>query len=347
MYKIHYKTHYRLVRANSYLEDLGLTIQTIIMKRYGFLYDKIYSINNLKLAHKNASKGKKRYREVIAVNKELETHLVRLHKILKYKTFTNSLYEVFIRNDKGKEREIYKLPYFPDRIIHHAIMQILEPIWKPTLIADTFQSIKGRGVHQAKRKIIKALRNNSELNYYLQIDIKKFYPSINNSILKNVLRKKIKCRDTLWLLSQIINSTKGVPIGNYLSQYFGNLYLGELDNFIKGKKVKHYYRYCDDIVILGTDKDSLKNVFTLLYNYITIQLQLQIKKSWKLREINNHGINFLGFIIFKNKILLRKKIVKGYKKSLKIGNPASIASYKGWLMAGNCYNLKQRCESNA
>ena len=131
------------------------------MKRVGNLYHKIYDIDNIKLAHKNARKGKTHYVEVIEVDNNIEYYCNLLQETLKNRTFQNSPYEVFIKQDKNKTRTIYKLPYFPDRILHHAILQVLEPIWKKTFIKNTYQSIKGRGVHRAKRDLDKEdLRTN-------------------------------------------------------------------------------------------------------------------------------------------------------------------------------------------
>ena len=146
------------------------------------------------------------------------------------KTFKNSKYETFIKNDKGKRREIYKLPYYPDRIIHHAIVQVVEPIWKKTLIADTYQSIKGRGLHKAIRKIQRNVRMSDKKLYYLKMDINKYYPSIQNDKLMQLIRRKIKCKDTPQLIDEIVDSTIGVPIGNYLTQYFGNIYLNSVNH---------------------------------------------------------------------------------------------------------------------
>ena len=142
------------------------------MKRFGNLYSKICNIENIKLAHKNASKGKSNYKEVIMVNKAPDYYFNEIKLMLENKTFINGEYKTEKKNDKGKIRDICKLPYFPDRIIHHAIMQILEPIWKKTLINDTYQSIKGRGIHKAKNKIERCIKTN-HLPYCLKIDIKK------------------------------------------------------------------------------------------------------------------------------------------------------------------------------
>ena len=162
------------------------------MKRYGNLYSKIYDIENIRLAHKNAKKGKLHYAEVKMVEANPEKYFTKIHNMLKNKTFYNSKYEVFMKKDKGKEREIFKLPYFPDRIIHHCIMNILEPIWMKTLIADTYSSLKNRGIHKGVKRIKKALKDGENTKYCLKMDVRKFYPSIDHTVLQQIMRKKIK-----------------------------------------------------------------------------------------------------------------------------------------------------------
>lgn len=142
-------------------------------------------------------KVKTNYDEVIMVDSEPEYYFRRINRMLKNKTFRNSEYEVFTRKFEKKEREIFKLPYFPDRIIHHCIMQILEPIWKKTLIRDTYSSIKGRGLHDGARRVKRALKDVQGTQYCLKIDVRKFYPSVNHAVLKQIIRRKIKCKDTL------------------------------------------------------------------------------------------------------------------------------------------------------
>ncbi len=289
------------------------------MKRIGNLYHKIYDIENIRLAHKNARKNKTHYTEVKEVDANEEYYFSLLSDMLKNKQFTNSQYDVFTKNDKGKERMIYKLPYFPDRIVQHAILQVLEPIWKKILITNTYQSIKGRGIHKAKKDVIKAIK---ALGYeditYGQLDIAKYYPSVDNEIMEKIVAKKIKCKDTIWLLSNIIQSMQGLPIGNYLSQYLGNLYLSYLDHYVKEViKVRHYFRYCDDIVILDTDKDKIESA-----------IQGIVDK------------------LHRRHTLLRKRIAKSFKKSVKEfrlqptkAGISSIISYNGWVVASDSYNL--------
>ena len=322
------------------------------MKRFGYLYEKIYDLENLKLAHKNARKGKTHYREVKMVDKNPDEYLGKIHEMLKNKTYRNSKYKVMMRKmDNGKHREIYKLPYFPDRVIHHCIMQIVEPIWYKTLICDTYSSIKGRGIHRGVKSIKKALRDRENTKYCLKLDINKFYPSIDNGILKQIIMKKIKDKNLLWLLDEIIDSTKGIPIGNYLSQYFGNLYLSELDHHIKENiRCKNYFRYCDDVVILHNDKEFLHGLINHIHSYLTNTRNLKIKENWQIFPVDKRGIDFLGYRFYHDYTLLRKSIKEKFIRKVrkinkdwnKMDNSEvinSIMSYYGWFKYANCKNL--------
>jgi len=323
------------------------------MKRHGYLYEKVYDVENIKLAHKNARKGKTHYKEVQMVDKNPDKYFKGVYDMLKNKTYKNSEYKIMTKKtDNGKIREIFKLPYYPDRIIHHAIIQILEPIWFKSLIRDTYSSIKGRGIHDGVKQIKKALFDKENTIYCLKLDIKKYYPSIDNEILKTIIRKKIKDENLLWLLDEIINSTKGVPIGNYLSQYFGNLYLSGLDHHCKAK-IKYYFRYCDDVVIFHKDKKFLHQLKNEIEDYLQTKLNLKLKENWQVFPVNKRGVDFLGYRFFHNYILLRKsikkKFVKTIKKIIKNYNKLkwteivnSIMSYYGWIKYGNCKNLQNK-----
>lgn len=328
-------------------------------------------MNNIREAHKNAQRGKKHYREVRMVNADPEKYLVQIQAMLRDKTFRNSPYEVFIKNDSGKEREIYKLPYFPDRIIHHCVMQILEPIWMRTFIADTYSSLKERGIHKGVKRVKEALRDVENTQYCLKFDIRKFYPSIDHDILKQILRRKIKDPDLLWLLDEVIDSADGVPIGNYLSQYFGNLYLAYFDHWLKEEKnCRYYFRYCDDMVVLASDKESLHRLFAEVRGYLSANLKLSIKSNYQVFPVDARGIDFLGYRFFHGYTLLRKSIARKFKlKTWRVRQNGhrlrhsqivnGIMSYLGWVKYGNCLNLvrkyidrevqnfiEQSCEAN-
>lgn len=321
------------------------------MKRVGYLYQDVYDLENIEIAHKNARKGKRHYREVKKVDAEPEKYISKIHTMLKEKTFDNSQYSTMTRKThSGKVRQIHKLPYFPDRIIQHAIMQVVEPIWYKTLIRDTYSAIKGRGIHDGVQRIKKALRNKKETLYCLKMDIRKYYPSINNEVLKNTIRKKIKDPDLLWLLDEIIDSAQGLPIGNYLSQYLGNLYLNSYDHWMKEKqRCKYYFRYCDDIVILHSSKQHLHNFRKLTQEYIK-KLKLNLKDNWQIFPIDARGLDFLGYRFFHGYTLLRKSIAKRFKNTIKhirenwrsmkpITVISSVMSYLGWFKYANCRNL--------
>jgi len=231
------------------------------MKRYGNLWGKITDRENIRQALYASQDGKKHYKEVIMVNKDPERYINDVRDMLIGKTFRNAKYDVINRLEGRKIREIKKLPYYPDRIIHHAIMQVMQPIWMNNLIKDTWQSLPGRGVHKGVLTIRKALRDFEGTKYALKMDVSKYYPSIDNEIMKSVIRRKIKDPDLLWLLDEIINSTEGLPIGNYISQIMGNLYLSEYDHMMKEQlHLKYYFRYCDDILILSGNKEDLHKI---------------------------------------------------------------------------------------
>jgi len=302
------------------------------MKRYGNLYDKIIDIDNIRLAHKNARKNKTTYAEIKAVDANVEYYVQEIHRMLVDGSYKCSPYERFIKNDSGKEREIFKVPYFPDRIVQHAIMQIVEPIWKKTLINDTFQAIKGRGVHKCKKKVEHAVQVLGK-EYCLQIDVSKFYPSICNGVLKATVRKKLKCKDTLKLIDAIIEGHQGVPIGNYISQYFGNLVLSYIDHYCKEVlKTKHYYRYCDDILVISSDKHYLHKVRVSIDKLLNGK-NLVMKGNYQVYKITkDRGVNCFGFTVYKTETKLRRSITESFKKcSLGTDIALKVPSYYGWI----------------
>lgn len=322
------------------------------MKRYGNLYEKIYASENLALAHQNARKGKTEYQEVQKVDVDQEKYLQNIQEMLISHSYRTSGYRTFKKFDKNKEREIFALPYYPDRIIQWAIVQVLEPIWMKTLITNTYSSLKGRGIHKALGDLHQGLQDGHGSKYCLKFDIKKFYPSIDHEILKTIIRRKIKDCDVLVLLDGIIDSAAGVPIGNYLSQYFGNLYLNGFDHWIKEtKKIKYYYRYCDDIVALAQDKTVLHKVLGEARDYLETHLKLQIKENYQIFPSNVRGIDFVGYRNFSNFVLVRKSIATSMKKKmvplksmcdLTKHDLNVIGSYYGWLLWGDTYRLTQK-----
>ncbi len=311
------------------------------MKRIGNLYQKIYSLDNLRLADKRARKGKRNSYGVRFHDRNREENIQQLHQDLKNKTFKTSPYEIF-KIYEPKEREIYRLPYFPDRIMHHAVMNVLEPIWMGIFTADTYSCIKGRGIHTCAAKLKKQLQNDvSGTKYCLKLDIKKFYPTVDHDILKEILARKIKDKDLLWLLGEVIDSAAGVPIGNYLSQYFANLYLAYFDHWIKEEKqVKYYYRYADDVVVLAASKQELHALFLDIEGYMNKELNLNIKGNYQIFPVEVRGIDFVGYRFWHTHTLLRKRIKKNFAKAVAVGKgKETLVSYLGWAKHCNSKNL--------
>ena len=322
------------------------------MKRHGNLFEQIYAFDNLVLAHQNARKGKTHYRDVVMVDSDPDRYLSNIQQMLIEKTYRTSKYKTFTKVDKGKEREIFALPYYPDRIIQWAIVQVLEPIWMGTFIDGTYSSLKGRGIHKALADLKCGLQNGHDTKYCLKFDIQKYYPSVDHAILKQVIRKKIKDHDVLEILDGIIDSSDGVPIGNYLSQYFGNLYLSGFDHWMKEENhIRYYYRYCDDVVVLQPDKPALHLIFSKVKQYLCDILKLTVKGNYQIFPTNTRGIDFVGYRCFGNYTLLRKSTASNLKRKLKPlqkfaeltpRDQCVIASYHGWLSWCDGYRLSKK-----
>lgn len=315
------------------------------MKRYGNLYAQICDINNLRLAAQNAASGKRRRSEVTAFFARLEENLEQLHRELTEKRYKTSPYDVFVKFE-GKRREIYKLP-FRDRVVHWAIMQVLEPIWTPQFTADTHACIKGRGMHSLLRKLREDLRNDPEgTAYCLKLDIRKFYPSIDHEKMKAVVRRKIKDPEVLWLLDGIIESAPGVPIGNYISQYFANLYLSELDHLLKEVAgVRYYYRYADDMVLLAGDKPTLHGWLVLINDWLNVERHVDLKSNYQVFPVESRGIDFVGYVTFHTHCLARKKNKQGLCRELAKLRKAGVPEAEIMLLTASRAGFMLHCDS--
>lgn len=304
------------------------------MKRKNNLYQQICSLDNLQLADELAQKGKARQYGVRCHNRNREVNLSALQTLLATKAFQTSGYDVFTIYEP-KERQIFRLPYYPDRIVQHAIMNVLEPVFVSCFTADTYSCIKGRGLHAAVRNVKKALRDKENTVYCLKLDIQKFYPSVDHEVLKSLLRRKFKDADLLALLDGIIDSAPGLPIGNYLSQYFANFYLTYFDHWLKETKgVRYYFRYADDVVILSASKGELHSLLADIREYLSAHLRLTVKDNYQVFPVAARGIDFLGYVFYHTHTLLRKSIKQSFARKVRGGSAASIASYTGW--ASHC-----------
>lgn len=317
------------------------------MKRFGNLYDKVCDMDNIFLAYTKARKGKLKSYGVIRFEKELDNNLLSIQKKFLKQTYRTSEYDVFTIHDP-KEREIYRLP-FRDRVVHHAIMNVLERIWTPIFISQTYSCIKGKGIHGVLKHLKRDLKNKEATMYCLKMDIRKFYPSIDHEVLKHIIRKRIKDRQLLALLDEIIDSAPGIPIGNYLSQFFSNLYLSYFDHWLKETmRVKHYYRYADDMVILSGNKEELHHLLVVIDVYFRNKLKLILKGNYQIFPVDARGIDFVGYVFFHDHILMRKSIKENFCRKVAKLNRVHISAkeYKmrvspwiGWSKYCNSKNL--------
>ena len=322
------------------------------MKRVNNLYPLIYAEDNIELADKKARKCKRTRYGVRKhdQNKEIDNYALHLSLLNEnYKTSEYTTYKIY----EPKERIIFRLPYYPDRITHHAIMNVMEPIWTKIFTRDTYSCIKGRGIHALVKKLQSDLRKDPNGTMYCaKMDIRKFYPSINHEILKSIVKKKIKDKSLLKLLFEIIDSADGVPIGNYLSQFFANLYMAYFDHWVKEElKVKYYYRYADDIVLLSDDKNQLRSWVLAIKVYLTNVLELKLKDNYQIYPVESRGIDFVGYVCYHDHTLLRKSIklkllglVRAYSNNLisKQKLQLKMASYFGWLKYCDSKNLLKK-----
>lgn len=327
----------------------------VAIKRHGNLFGKITGLGNIRTAYLSARKGKRWQRAVKAFEENADENLLGIQELLVTKKFSTAKYRSKTIYEP-KQREIYILPFAPDRIVHHALMRALEPIWEGLFIDDSYACRKGKGIHAGSRRTMEYVRRN---RYCLKGDIAKFYPSIRHDILSQIVRRKIKCPDTLWLMDDIINSFPGcrnVPIGNYTSQWLGNLFLNDLDMFVKHElKCRDYLRYCDDFCLFHDDKAYLNDCAGKIEGYLRDKLDLTYSKK-RLFPVAL-GVDFLGYRHFPGYLLLRKSTTKRVRARLKklpdklnSGEitadqfRSSVASTMGWLKWANTKNLQVSLE---
>jgi retron-type reverse transcriptase len=342
------------------------------MKRYGNLWTEIVEFSNLLTAARKAQKGKRFRDNVLSFNYNLEQELAQLKSELESKTYCPGSYRTF-EIFEPKRRTISAAPY-RDRVVHHALCNVIVPLIEPTFIHDSYANRVGFGTHRALKRFTKFARSS---RYVLQCDIQKYFPSIDHIILKKILRQKIKCPDTLWLIDLIIDSSNeqipaifhfpgddlltplkrrpGLPIGNLTSQFFANLYLSDFDHFVKEKlKVKKYLRYVDDFALFSDDCNFLTEARIAIEDYLAgIRLKIHPIKSQIFET--RHGANFLGFRIFPDYIRVRTENLRRARRRLKrlqdkyssgkISLKEAVQSLQSWeahLQHGDTWHLRQQ-----
>ena len=291
------------------------------------------------LSWKEFKKGKIKKKDVILFQKSLEQSIFNLHKELKNKTYEHSNYFSFYVKDP-KLRHIHKA-CVKDRVLHHAVFRILYPIFDKSFIFDSYSCRTGKGTHRAVNRLNnfarKVSKNNTKTCLILKLDIKKFFDSIDQDILLDLIRRKIEDENAIWLIDKIIKSfPKGLPLGNITSQLFANIYLNELDKFIKHiLKIKYYIRYCDDFVILG---GNAENLVLEIANFLKNNLKLSLHPYKIVVKRYQQGIDFLGYVSFPHFKVLRTKTKK---RMFKKNKPENLQSYLGVLKHCDSYKVRQ------
>lgn len=280
-------------------------------KRRNNIWESKITFSNLLLAHNRAKKGKRFREEVIRFEMNLEENLIKIGKELLSGTYEFGKFREF-KIYEPKERLIKVLPY-RDRIVHQLyVEECLKPIFVKDFINDSYACIKGRGVHQAVYKLHKYMKKMKAQNldyYILKCDINKYFYSVDHKLLYEVIKKRIKDREFLEFTKKIIfcnEESKGIPIGNYTSQYFANIFLNQLDKYIKEKlKIKFYIRYMDDFVILLNTKEECKEIKEKIQIFLDkLKLKLNPKTTYLK---NDEGVNFCGYKLFNDRIILKGK----------------------------------------
>lgn len=317
------------------------------MKRYGKLWDKIISWENFVLAAKKAQRGKRGRDDVQRFNFGLEKELLILQQELidgSYRPGRFRSHWIY----RPKARLISAAPY-RDRVVHHALMNILEPILDRHFHFDSYACRKDKGTHAAANRLQQLMRRHK---YALQCDIRKYFPTIDHQILKRTFRRLIKDKKLLWLTDLIVDYSnkqekvlywfdgddlftpieraKGLPIGNLTSQWFANWYLNSLDHFITGKLgISGYVRYCDDFILLDNDRDVLKDARRKITNHLQ-QLRMCAHECKLSVKPVRAGLPFVGYRIWPTHKLIRKVNVKGFCRRVKWMKKAYTSGVIGW-----------------
>ena len=344
----------------------------------------IFSFPDIYRAYLSCRKNKRSTINALKFEIEAEENILRLEKELKSKSYHPSR-SILFTTQKPKLREIFAAD-FRDRVVHHLLIQQLEKIWEPIFIHDSYACRIGKGTHKAALRLqtfLRRITNNGRARaYFLQLDIKDFFTSIDKELLFTIIQRKVRNSDILWLTRVVLfwdctksyilrgsnaaikhipankslfgkENQRGLPIGNLTSQVFANIYLNELDQFVKHTlKCRHYVRYVDDFVLLSQNKDELVYWQGAIDRFVQDRLSIVLHPvRRKLLPVSN-GIDFLGYVIRHNYILVRRRVVNNLKTQIKAFKQAkvkdwkkfqdTIASYIGHLKWANSFKLRSK-----
>ena len=329
--------------------SLNLTLESSPLGPQNFsvstLYDEVTKFENLLEAFRKASLGRRDRKYVLEWDFNLEKRLISLQKDLQEEKYVPGAYHYFWVCDP-KKRLVATAP-FKDRVVHHAICNVIEPIFDRSFIYDSYACREGKGAHAAVTRLQQFLRK-KDAKYALNGDVEKYFDNINHQILESLLREKIKDERLMRLLVKIIKSEKmlkGIPIGNLTSQLFAGIYLNKFDHFIKRHlRAKYYLRYMDDFLILAPEKPILHQWREEIRKYLKDKLALSLKKSTGQVFPTYLGVDFVGYVTFTTHRLVRKVSLRRFWAKAKKGNlsPGSINSYEAHFNWADSFGLKKQ-----
>ncbi len=341
------------------------------MKIYNKVFERIVSLDNLFSAWNSFRSDKGNKPDVLRFEWQLEPNIFQLHRDLRAKRYCHGSYTSFFIHDP-KQRHIHKATV-RDRIVHHAVYNILTPIFEPTFIAHSFSCRENKGTHKgvaAVEAMIRSVsRNGTCPCFALKSDIQRFFFRIDHALLLTILERRLQDEDVMWLLREIIGSfsiddtgsleRKGLPIGNLTSQLFANVYLNEFDQFMKHVLlVKHYVRYTDDFLVIASDPDYLNGLLPSIRLFLHQRLALQLHPLKTTIRKTSQGVDFLGYVIFPHHQLVRTKTrqrmfrklerkVEQYRSGAidETKLQQSLQSYRGVLSHANTHRLQEQMEN--
>ena len=314
-------------------------------------YNDIITIGNILATWQLFLRGKRHKKDIIRFQAELGQNLVSLHHDLRNKTYKHGPYSAFNISDP-KPRNIHKASV-RDRLLHHIIHRELYPYFEPRFIHDSYSCRKNKGTHRAINRFRdfagRVSRNHTRTCFVLKCDIRRFFASIDQTLLMKILQRHIENSEILSLIKEVVSSfytTKqgiGLPLGNLTSQLLVNIYMHEFDIYMKQElRVKYYIRYADDFVILSEDKEYLKNLLGCIESFIEQNLHLSLHENKVYIKTYSSGVDFLGWIHFPYHRQIRtstkRKILRNTKYFPK---PQTINSYRGLLSHGDTYNIQK------
>ena len=333
------------------------------MKRFRNIYPQVYQFDALHRAYRRARRGKRNTRSVLDFERDLEGELIQLQNELVWSTYRTGAYHSFHIHEP-KLRLVAALP-FRDRVVQHALIEQLEPIYEARFIFDNYACRPGKGTHAGADRLqhwIRVMQRNQGKVYALKADIRQYFASIDHDALKGILARKIGCRDTLAMCSEIIESWHpGLPIGNLTSQLWANVYLNELDQFVKHElRARYYLRYMDDFCILAPCKSDLHRMHRACEEFLSDHLRLALNQKTQVFPVGPRPVDFLGYRIWQTHRKLRKRSIVRMRRQLRrlqrlyregrIGLPdirRHLASWLGHAQHAHSFNTRSGMLSEA